>query len=58
MIREAVKYFGRQGGNIINIGSLASRLHQPNLSLYSASKSGSTRLTGVLAKELGRDKFE
>ena len=53
MIREAVKYFGPQGGSIINIGSLASRLHQPNLSLYSASKSALDALTGVLAKELG-----
>jgi 3-oxoacyl-[acyl-carrier protein] reductase len=53
MIREAVKYFGPRGGSIINIGSLASRLHQPNLTLYSAAKSALDAMTGVLAKELG-----
>jgi len=29
MIREAVKYFGQQGGSIINIGSMASQVTRP-----------------------------
>src|SRR5438552_1087673 len=36
MIREAVKYFGPRGGSIINIGSMASQLTPPNLSIYTA----------------------
>src|SRR5256885_1401390 len=53
MIREAVKYFGPRGGSIINIGSMASQLTPPNLSIYAATKSALDAITGVLAKELG-----
>src|SRR5260370_30360631 len=38
MIREAVKYFGPRGGSIINIGSIASQLPPPNMSIYTATK--------------------
>jgi len=35
--REAVKYFGTQGGSVINIGSVARRLTPPTSSVYSAT---------------------
>src|SRR5882724_2550808 len=53
MIREAVKYFGQRGGSIINIGSMASQVTPPNLSIYTATKGALDAITGVLAKELG-----
>ena len=53
MIREAVKYFGPRGGSVINIGSTASALNPPNLSIYTATKSALDAITRVLAKELG-----
>jgi len=53
MIREAVKYFGPRGGSIINIGSMASQITPPNLSVYTATKSALDAITRVLAKELG-----
>ena len=53
MIREAVKYFGPRGGSIINIGSMASQVTPPNLSIYTATKSALDAITRVLAKELG-----
>ena len=53
MIREAVKYFGPSGGSIVNIGSTASQLNPPNLSIYTATKSALDAITRVLAKELG-----
>jgi 3-oxoacyl-[acyl-carrier protein] reductase len=51
-IRESLKYFGSEGGSIINVGSAASRSLPPNFSIYAASKSGLDAITGVLAKEL------
>src|SRR5260370_6761319 len=53
MIREAVKYFGPRGGSIINIGSMASQVTPPNLSVYTATKGALDAITRVLAKELG-----
>jgi len=53
MIREAVKYFGPRGGSIINIGSVATQLTPPNLSIYTATKGALDAITRVLAKELG-----
>jgi 3-oxoacyl-[acyl-carrier protein] reductase len=52
VIRESLKYFGPNGGSIINIGSVASRLCPPGYSIYAASKSAVDAITGVLAKEL------
>lgn len=51
-IRESLKYFGSNGGSIINIGSAVSRSLPPDFSIYAASKSGLDAITGVLAKEL------
>jgi 3-oxoacyl-[acyl-carrier protein] reductase len=55
--REAVKYFGPQGGSVINIGSVASRLTPPTSSVYSATKGAVDAVTAVLSKELGPRKI-
>ena len=52
VIRESLKHFGPRGGSVINIGSVASRLHPPNFSIYAATKGALDAVTGVLAKEL------
>jgi 3-oxoacyl-[acyl-carrier protein] reductase len=51
--QEALKYFPRTGGSVINISSLASKNPVPNSSLYSATKSAIDALTMALSKELG-----
>ena len=50
--REALKYFGRDGGCIVNIGSMSSERFSPGAVAYTASKAGITGVTGVLAVEL------
>jgi 3-oxoacyl-[acyl-carrier protein] reductase len=55
--REAVKYFGAEGGSVINIGSVASRIAPPLSSIYSATKGAVDAVTAVLAKELGPRKI-
>ena len=55
--REAVKYFGTQGGSVINIGTVASRLTPPTSSVYSATKGAVDAVTAVLSKELGPRKI-
>jgi 3-oxoacyl-[acyl-carrier protein] reductase len=50
--RESLKYFGPNGGSVINIGSGASRTCPPGYPIYSASKAALDAITGVLAKEL------
>ncbi len=55
--QEAVKHFGADGGAIINIGSVVSRLTPPTSTVYSASKSAVDAVTRVLAKELGPKKI-
>ncbi len=52
-IRESLKHFGPNGGTIINIGSVASRLAPPQNAIYVATKSAVDGLTRALAKELG-----
>jgi 3-oxoacyl-[acyl-carrier protein] reductase len=51
--REAVKHFGPEGGNIVNISSTASRLTPASTAVYSGTKGALDAITGVLAKELG-----
>jgi 3-oxoacyl-[acyl-carrier protein] reductase len=51
--QEAVKQFGKNGGNIINISSAATSLDLPTASLYTATKAAVDSITRVLAKELG-----
>ena len=51
--QEAVKYFGPEGGNVINISSTASSMSLPTTSVYAATKSALDTVTRVLAAELG-----
>ena len=55
--REAAKYFGPEGGSVINIGSVASRLTPPASVVYSATKGAVDAVTHVLSKELGPKKI-
>src|ERR1700751_1410048 len=50
--KEASKLFGEEGGNIINIGSVANDINLPNSVVYTATKGAVDELTRVLAKEL------
>ena len=52
-IREALKHFAPNGGSIVNIGSVVSRLAPPQNALYVATKSAVDGATRSLAKELG-----
>lgn len=52
-IQSALKLFGGQGGNIINISSGASKMPLSGASLYSASKAALDAITISLSKELG-----
>jgi 3-oxoacyl-[acyl-carrier protein] reductase len=51
--REAMKYFGSDGGSVINISSIASKSATPTAVVYSATKGAVDTITRVLAKELG-----
>lgn len=55
--KEAVKYFGPEGGSIINIGSVVTSLTPPGSSVYTATKGAVDAITHVLAKELGPKKI-
>jgi 3-oxoacyl-[acyl-carrier protein] reductase len=51
--KGAVKNFNENGGSIINIGSVVSRITPPGSSIYSATKGAVDSITQVLSKELG-----
>jgi 3-oxoacyl-[acyl-carrier protein] reductase len=51
--QEAVKYFGPDGGSIINISSAVVSVTPPNASVYTATKAAVDAVTRSLAKELG-----
>src|SRR6185503_20573199 len=55
--REAVKYFGNDGGSIVNIGSTVTSLAPPTSVVYAATKGAVNIITRVLAKELGPRKI-
>jgi 3-oxoacyl-[acyl-carrier protein] reductase len=55
--REALKYFGPDGGSVINISSIASQSPVPAAVVYSATKGALDTATRVLAKELGPKKI-
>jgi 3-oxoacyl-[acyl-carrier protein] reductase len=55
--QEAVKYFGPDGGSIINLSSVAATNPVPGSVVYSATKSAIDSITRVLAKELGPRKI-
>lgn len=52
-IQAALKLFGDNGGNIINISSGASKMPLSGASLYSATKAALDAITISLSKELG-----
>ena len=54
--QAAVKHLG-EGGSIINIGSVVSRITPPASSIYTGTKGAVDAITGVLAKELGPKKI-
>ena len=55
--QEAAKFFGAEGGSIINIGSTASQITPPTTAVYTATKGAVDAVTHVLAKELGPQKI-
>ncbi len=55
--REALNYFGSEGGNVINISSVVSENSTPNTSVYSATKGALDAVTRVLSKELAGRKI-
>jgi 3-oxoacyl-[acyl-carrier protein] reductase len=55
--QEAVKLFPANGGSIINISSLVTRLALPNSAVYTATKHAVDGITGVLSRELGPKKI-
>ena len=55
--QEAAKYFGPNGGSIINISSIASVGYMPNSMIYAASKSAVDSITHVTSVELAPKKI-
>lgn len=55
--QAAAKNFGKDGGSIINIGSVAGVSPSANFSVYSATKAALYAITQSLAKELGPRKI-
>jgi 3-oxoacyl-[acyl-carrier protein] reductase len=55
--REAVKYFGPEGGSIINVSSVAAYNAPAGAVVYSATKAALDAVTQVLAAELGPRKI-
>jgi 3-oxoacyl-[acyl-carrier protein] reductase len=54
--QAAVKHIG-EGGSIINIGSVVSRVTPPGSAVYTGTKGAVDAITGVLARELGPKKI-
>lgn len=55
--REAAGQFGPDGGNVINISSVAALATPPASTIYSGTKAAVDAITKVLAKELGPKKI-
>jgi 3-oxoacyl-[acyl-carrier protein] reductase len=55
--RESLKYFGPDGGSVINIGSTITSVAPPATVVYTATKGAVDAITRVLAKELGPRKI-
>ncbi|HET7471424.1 MAG TPA: glucose 1-dehydrogenase [Gemmatimonadales bacterium] len=51
--REAARYFGPEGGSVINLGSVVSTTTPALSAVYTGSKAAVDAMTRVLAKELG-----
>ena len=55
--QQATKFFGPEGGSVINIGSTATQVTPPTTAVYTATKGAVDAVTHVLAKELGPKKI-
>jgi len=55
--QEAARHFGKDGGSVINIGSVVSRVSPVGSAVYTATKGGVDAVTHVLAKELAPKKI-
>jgi 3-oxoacyl-[acyl-carrier protein] reductase len=55
--QQAAKFFGPEGGSVINIGSTASQVTPPTTAVYTATKGAVDAVTHVLSKELGPKKI-
>ncbi|PYY21247.1 MAG: oxidoreductase [Acidobacteria bacterium] len=55
--KEAAKYFGAEGGSIINVSSAVSTFAPPNTAVYTGTKGAVDAVTRTLAKELGPRKI-
>jgi 3-oxoacyl-[acyl-carrier protein] reductase len=51
--QEAVKHFGSEGGSVINISSIVSKLTLESSTVYSATKAAVDSITRTLSAELG-----
>jgi len=55
--KEAAKYFGPEGGSIVNVSSTVTSLTPPNSSVYTGTKGAVDAITRTLAKELAPRKI-
>lgn len=55
--KEAAKYFGPEGGSIINVSSAVTSLAPPNTAVYTGTKGAVDAVTKTLANELGPRKI-
>jgi 3-oxoacyl-[acyl-carrier protein] reductase len=55
--KEAAKYFGPEGGSIVNVSSTVTSLTPPNSSVYTGTKGAVDAVTRTLAKELAPRKI-
>jgi 3-oxoacyl-[acyl-carrier protein] reductase len=55
--QAAAKRFGADGGSVINISSVVSRITPPASAVYSGTKGAVDAITGALARELGARKI-
>jgi 3-oxoacyl-[acyl-carrier protein] reductase len=55
--QEAVKHFGPEGGSVVNVGSVVSRLNPPTSAVYAATKAAVDTITHVLGRELASKKI-
>jgi 3-oxoacyl-[acyl-carrier protein] reductase len=56
-IQQAAQHFGREGGSVINVSSVASTATPPAAAVYAGTKAAVDAITRVLAKELGPKKI-
>ena len=54
--QAAVKHLG-EGGSVVNVSSVVSRITPPGSAVYTATKGAVDAITGVLARELGPRKI-